>query len=143
MNAFAFWQGEEIGNATATYLADLTRGFSRIQTLSGSLTAIEIWNGETGWPTTGLASAHNTDFLLTTGQGGTNYGAAEASTENAEIFFKEGVCAALAWGFNVFYFEAFDEPWKPKSKGLTGAESDETHWGAYTAERVPKFSMRC
>lgn len=54
VNAFAFWQGQEIGNATATYLDDLMQAFTRIQHISGSTDAIELWNGETGWPTTGL-----------------------------------------------------------------------------------------
>lgn len=76
-------------------------------------------------------------------KGGSDYGSAIAGTDNAKTFFKQGVCAALEWGFNAFYFEAFDEPWKPKSKGDTGAQGDETHWGAYTAERVPKFSLTC
>lgn len=49
----------------------------------------------------------------------------------------------LAWGVNVFYFEAFDEPWKPKSVGDTGASSDETHWGAFNADRSSKFSLTC
>lgn len=75
--------------------------------------------------------------------GGSDYGSAIASTENAETFFKEGVCAAVAWGFSVFYFEAFDEPWKPKSIGDTGSSGDETHWGAYTADRKVKFSLEC
>lgn len=54
VNAFGFWQGQEIGNATATYLDDLMQAFTRIQQIAGSTDAIELWNGETGWPTTGL-----------------------------------------------------------------------------------------
>ena len=67
--------------------------FRRLQEISGSLDAIEFWNGETGWPTTG----------------GTNYAGAIAGTQNAATFFSQGVCGMLDWGINVFYFEAFDE----------------------------------
>ncbi|KAL9030130.1 MAG: hypothetical protein Q9196_001721 [Gyalolechia fulgens] len=117
---------QDINNATATYLDDLQQAIGHVQNLVG-LNTIEIWNGETGWP----------------GDGGSDYGDAHASTVNAEKFFKTGVCAALAWGVNVFYFEAFDESWKPNSIGDTGAEGDETHWGAFTDSRTPKFSLTC
>ncbi|KAL9112219.1 MAG: hypothetical protein Q9187_007803, partial [Circinaria calcarea] len=97
-NAFSYWQAQELSNSTHSYIDDLFQAFARIQSVAGT-TDIEIWNGETGWPC----------------DGGSNYGAAVASTKNAQSFFQEGVCAALDWGFNVFYFEAFDEPWKPAS----------------------------
>ncbi|KAL8945424.1 MAG: hypothetical protein Q9211_000058 [Gyalolechia sp. 1 TL-2023] len=126
VNAFGYWQQQDINNATATYLDDLQQAIGHVQNLVG-LNTIEIWNGETGWP----------------GDGGSDYGDAHASTVNAEKFFKTGVCAALAWGVNVFYFEAFDESWKPNSIGDTGAEGDETHWGAFTDSRTPKFSLTC
>ncbi|KAL8739080.1 MAG: hypothetical protein Q9181_000262 [Wetmoreana brouardii] len=126
VNAFGYWQHQDINNATATYLDDLQQAIGHIQRLAGPNKA-EIWNGETGWP----------------GDGGSDYGDAHASTVNEEKFFKTGVCAALAWGVNVFYFEAFDETWKPKSTGDTGAKGDETHWGAFTDSRTPKFSLTC
>ena len=140
MNAFGYWQGQLISNATATYLDDLQQAYGHIQDVAGSTTSIELWNGETGWPTDGMT--HNflyrdlADFIL----GGTNYGAATAGTANAETFYKQGVCAALDWNFNVFYFEAFDEPWKPASTGADGQPGNENHWGAYNADRSPKFS---
>ena len=49
----------------------------------------------------------------------------------------------LAWGVDVFYFEAFDESWKPLSKGDNGQMMDETHWGLFTADRKPKFDTTC
>jgi glucan 1,3-beta-glucosidase len=49
----------------------------------------------------------------------------------------------IGWGYNVFYFEAFDEPWKPKSIGENGLAADETHWGAMTADRQSKYSLKC
>lgn len=54
VNAFGYWQGQDIKNATATYLDDLMQAFVHIQDLAGSSDEIELWNGETGWPTTGL-----------------------------------------------------------------------------------------
>ncbi|MCJ1226032.1 glycoside hydrolase 3 protein, partial [Toensbergia leucococca] len=50
VNAFAYWQGQNIKNATATYLDDLQQAFGKIQEKAGSVDAIELWNGETGWP---------------------------------------------------------------------------------------------
>ena len=52
-------------------------------------------------------------------------------------------CGALDWGVNTFFFEAFDEPWKPHSTGDNGQASDETHWGAMHADRSQKFSLKC
>ena len=78
--------------------------------------------------------------------GGSNYhddkyeGTAIAGTENAQTFYREGVCAALDWNVNVFYFEAFAEPWKPASKGLNGREGHETHWAAFDVNRNPVIS---
>jgi glucan 1,3-beta-glucosidase len=93
-NAFAYWQGKNVGSgAEFTYFDDIQQALGHIQEISGSLDGIEFWNGETGWPTTG----------------GTDYGAAVASTQNAATFYSQGVCGMLDWGVNVFYFEAFDE----------------------------------
>lgn len=127
-NAFSYWQGADVGaGAVYTYFDDIQQALGHIQELSGSLNKIEFWNGETGWPT----------------DGGTNYGAATAGTKLASQYFQEAVCGMLDWGVNVFYFEAFDEPWKPASIGDNGSKQDETHWGAMTAERGMKFSLKC
>lgn len=47
------------------------------------------------------------------------------------------------WGFNVFFFEAFDEPWKPHAIGEDGSEAPETHWGGMKADRAPKYPLKC
>lgn len=49
----------------------------------------------------------------------------------------------LAWGVDVFYFEAFDETWKPESVGDNGKPMDETHWGLFTDKRTKKFDASC
>lgn len=51
VNAFAYWQAQDISNASATYFDDTQQAIGRIQDLAGSTDAIEIWTGETGWPT--------------------------------------------------------------------------------------------
>ncbi|PGH21508.1 hypothetical protein AJ80_03176 [Polytolypa hystricis UAMH7299] len=128
VNAFAFWQGQDIKNATATFFDDMMQAINHIQQLAGSNAKdIYIATGETGWPT----------------DGGTDYDDAKAGTANAKRFHDEGVCGMLAWGVDVFFFEAFDEPWKPKSMGENGYAADETHWGMYTADRKPKYTVSC
>jgi glucan 1,3-beta-glucosidase len=50
-NAFSYWQGQDIRNATATYFDDMMQAIGHIQEVSGSLDAIHVMTGETGWPT--------------------------------------------------------------------------------------------
>jgi len=126
VNAFGYWQGQDISNATHQYFDDLMQAFQHIQQISGG-NKIELWNGETGWPS----------------DGGSDYGAAKASTKNAATYFSQAVCGMLSWGYNVFFFEAFDEPWKPHAVGDSGSAGDETHWGAMTADRQSKYSLKC
>lgn len=47
------------------------------------------------------------------------------------------------WDVNVFVFEAFDEPWKPDTEGDGGVSANEKHWGAMTADRRPKYNLKC
>jgi len=128
VNAFAFWQGQGLSNATKTYFDDIMQAFGHIQTQAGGPSkAPELWNGETGWPT----------------DGGSDFGAAKAGTANAKAYYQSAICGMLAWGVNLFYFEAFDEPWKPDSIGDNGQPADEKHWGAMDAYRATKFSLQC
>ncbi|KPK53851.1 MAG: glycosyl hydrolase, partial [Gammaproteobacteria bacterium SG8_31] len=39
----------------------------------------------------------------------------------------------------VFFFEAFDEPWKGDPDNPLGAEK---HWGLFTVDRMPKQAMQ-
>jgi glucan 1,3-beta-glucosidase len=50
-NAFSYWQGQDISNGTASYFDDIQQAIGHIQEVSGSLDAIHVMNGETGWPT--------------------------------------------------------------------------------------------
>jgi glucan 1,3-beta-glucosidase len=56
INAFAFWQGAGGENATHVYLNDMFQAISHIEKVVGGSDKIEIWNGETGWPTAGESS---------------------------------------------------------------------------------------
>ncbi|OGM44307.1 glucan 1 [Aspergillus bombycis] len=113
-NAFAYWQGSDINHATKTYWNDTTLALERIENAAGdNKDKIIFANGET------------------------------AGTQNAARYWKEAVCSMLKWGVDVFYFEAFDESWKPTSIGDNGEEKDETHWGLFTADRKAKFDLSC
>lgn len=128
INAFAFWQGASTENATHVYLDDMYQAVAHIEKIAGGSDKMpEIWNGETGWPTAV----------------GTDYGEAKGGLENAAAFYANGFCSLIDWGFNAFYFEAFDEPWKPSSIGDNGKAADETTWGAMTTDRKTKFSLKC
>lgn len=126
VNAFGFWQGQDISNATHQYLDDIVQAYRHIEQVSGGQ-KIEVWTGETGWPS----------------DGGSNYESATAGTKNAATYYSQGLCGMINWGFNAFFFEAFDEPWKPASVGTNGAAADETHWGVMTADRKSKYSLKC
>lgn len=128
INAFAFWQGAEGANATWVYFDDMAQAISHIEEISGGVDKVpEIWGGETGWPTAV----------------GTDYEKAKGGLENAEAFYHQGYCALLRYGYNAFYFEAFDEPWKPTSVGDNGKAIDETTWGVMDVNRKPKFDLAC
>jgi len=125
VNAFGFWQGQDISNATHQYFDDIMQAYAHIASVGGG--SIEVWTGETGWPS----------------DGGSDFSAAKAGTKNAATYFSQAVCGMLGWGYNVFFFEAFDEPWKPKSIGDNGVAADETHWGAMTSDRQSKYPLKC
>ncbi len=74
---------------------------------------------------------------------GGKYGEAVPSVDNAQTFWKEGICFLRTWGIDIFAFEAFDEPNKPVSKGENGESKDERHWGMYSATREPKYDLSC
>ncbi|RMD43246.1 hypothetical protein DV735_g1884, partial [Chaetothyriales sp. CBS 134920] len=120
-NGFAYWQYQEISNATKTYFDDMAQALNRVQELTGSLDAVHFINGD----------------------GGSDAGAAKAGTDNEAAYWKSAVCGLLDWGVDLFWFEAFDEPNKPDAIGTNGQVASEQHWGSFTSDRQPKFDMRC
>ncbi|KAI9759028.1 MAG: glycoside hydrolase 3 protein [Chaenotheca gracillima] len=126
VNAFSYWQGQDITNATGSFFDDIMQATARIQSTKGSVNGIDIKVGETGWTTEG-----------------TTYESAQPSVKNAQKFWKSGVCGMLDWGVDVFAFEAFDESWKPDSVSDNGTPADEKHWGVFDANRAPKYDISC
>ncbi|KAI0172512.1 glycoside hydrolase family 17 protein [Hypoxylon sp. FL1284] len=125
-NAFSYWQGQVLANATGSFYDDMYQAFGRIQEKAGGTDKVELWVGETGWPTAG-----------------DRYQNAQPGLKAADTYFSQAVCGMLDWGFNVFFFEAFDEEWKPPSVGEDGSVADETSWGAMTADRKAKYNLKC
>jgi exo-beta-1,3-glucanase (GH17 family) len=54
-------------------------------------------------------------------------------------YFRELSEWATAANVTVFFFEAFDEPWKGDENNPAGAEK---HWGLFNVDRAPKQAMR-
>jgi len=126
-NAFSYWQGQELSNATHSFFDDIMQAFGHIQDVAGSASdGPELWVGETGWPTAG-----------------STYQSAVPGTSSAQTYWQQAICGIMDWGVNVFSFEAFDEPWKPVSTGADGSVADETHWGVWNSDRSSKFSLSC
>lgn len=125
-NAFSYWQGQATNNATGSFYDDIYRAFGKIQERANSTDKIELWVGETGWPTKG-----------------DKYQNAQPGVTQAATFYKQAICGMLDWGFNVFVFEAFDEAWKPKTAGEDGTIADETSWGVMTSDRKAKYDLKC
>lgn len=151
-NAFAYWQGTAADKAHKTYFNDMAGAMKHIQKLTGDKASkIKVINGETGWPT-GMffhlqlllgVLLYAKYFFFFCLDGGTDYEAAKAGTKNAETFWKKGVCGMLDWGVDLFYFEAFDESWKPDSTGDNGQPQSEKYWGLFTDDRSSKFDTSC
>ncbi|QLG72945.1 hypothetical protein HG535_0E00290 [Zygotorulaspora mrakii] len=121
-NAFSYWQGQTMNNASYSFFDDIMQALQTIQSTKGS-TDITFWVGETGWPSDG-----------------TNFESAYPSVNNARQFWREGICSMRAWGVNVIVFEAFDEDWKPNTSGTSDVEK---HWGVWTSENSLKYSLDC
>ncbi|RPA91297.1 glycoside hydrolase [Choiromyces venosus 120613-1] len=120
-NAFSYWQGQKMGNATASFSDDIMQALAHIQQVKGD-DAFDFWVGETNWPT-----------------GGKNFEDSIPSTENARTYWRDAICGIRGWGINVFVFEAFDEHWKPVEK-----DNDvENHWGVWDSNRKPKYELTC
>lgn len=64
---------------------------------------------------------------------------ARASEENQARYYRELQEWAAANNVTVFFFEAFDEPWKGNPDNPMGAEK---HWGMFNVDRTPKAIAR-
>ncbi|ODQ52251.1 glycoside hydrolase [Saitoella complicata NRRL Y-17804] len=123
-NAFPYWQSIGIDSAGSSFFNSISSALASIQSVNANA---KFYVGETGWPTEG-----------------TTLGSAVPSVDNAQQFWKEGVCAMREWGVDVFVFEAFDEPDKASATSDGGVSSDvESHWGVFTSDFSKKFSLDC
>ena len=59
----------------------------------------------------------------------------QASETNQARYYRELHEWARTTNTTVFFFEAFDEPWKGDSNNALGAEK---HWGVFNVDRTPK-----
>jgi glucan 1,3-beta-glucosidase len=51
-NAFAYWQGSTIQNASNVYFDDMNQAINHVRQIAGNNAKnIHFLNGETGWPT--------------------------------------------------------------------------------------------
>lgn len=121
-NAFSYWQGQTMDNSSYSFFDDIMQALQKIQTTKGE-TDITFWVGETGWASEGTA-----------------FDQAVPSVENAETFWKHGICAIRGWGINVIVFEAFDEAWKPDTSGTSDVEK---HWGVWDSNYKLKYDLGC
>ena len=63
----------------------------------------------------------------------------QASEANQTRYYNEILEWATASNTTVFFFEAFDEPWKGNPDNADGAEK---HWGIFFVDRTPKQVMQ-
>jgi exo-beta-1,3-glucanase (GH17 family) len=62
-----------------------------------------------------------------------------ASEANQARYFRELSAWAGATNITIFFFEAFDEPWKGDANDPLGAEK---HWGLFNVDRTPKQVLK-
>lgn len=121
-NEFPYWQGQDSNNMTNSFFDSVTQALQHIETVKGT-DNFNFWVGETGWPTDGE-----------------NYGSATPNVQTAEQYWKEAVCGIRGLGVNVFFFELYDESYKPAEQGKSSVER---HWGILNSDGSPKYDLSC
>ncbi|MDM7926363.1 MAG: glycosyl hydrolase [bacterium] len=112
VHTYPMWGGSDIDSA-------MTHTVRHVESVQKALPGKTIVIGEAGWATYTVGPAH----------------APRAGDEDKqERYFRELHAWAKANGINVFYFEAFDEPWK--------GSGTEGHWGLFSEGRKAKKAMR-
>lgn len=114
VHTYPIWEGKTIEEALS-----FTR--ANIQQVHEALPGSQIAVLEAGWPTT------------------SNEFPNQASEGNQERYYRELKDWAESTNTTVFFFEAFDEPWKGDPDNPLGAEK---HWGLYFEDRTPKAGKR-
>ena len=114
VHTYPAWENKTIDEALAYTIENM----ERVQAaLPGKPMAIL----EAGWATTSVEFAD------------------QASEANQARYYRELDDWARKANVTVFFFEAFDEPWKGDPNNPRGAEK---HWGLFFVDRTPKQVMR-
>ena len=114
VHTYPAWEDKTIDEALAYTIENM----ERVQAaLPGKPMAIL----EAGWATTSVEFAD------------------QASESNQVRYYRELNEWATGANVTVFFFEAFDEPWKGDPNNPRGAEK---HWGLFFVDRTPKQVMR-
>jgi len=114
VHVYPLWEGQDIDSAIVYSIAN-------IQEVRDSLPESRIVITEAGWAT--IASEFGD----------------RASEEKQELYFNQLISWAEEMNYTVFFFEAFDEPWKGNPDNMLGAEK---HWGIFNVDRTPKLVMQ-
>jgi exo-beta-1,3-glucanase (GH17 family) len=114
VHTYPIWEGQDIDTALAYSIGN-------IRAVHDSLNGPRIVITEAGWAT--LASEFGE----------------RASEEKQEIYYNQIMSWAEEMNYTVFFFEAFDEPWKGDPGNPLGAEK---HWGIFNVDRTPKKVMQ-
>jgi exo-beta-1,3-glucanase (GH17 family) len=114
VHTYPAWEDKTIDEALAYTIENM----ERVQAaLPGKPMAIL----EAGWATTSVEFAD------------------QASESNQVRYYRDLEDWATGANVTVFFFEAFDEPWKGDPNNPRGAEK---HWGLFFVDRTPKQVMR-
>ena len=110
VHTYPAWEEKEIDEALAYTIENIDR-------VRAALPDKPIAILEAGWATTAIEFPDR------------------ASEENQTRYYRELEGWATATNTTVFFFEAFDEPWKGNPNNPDGAEK---HWGIFFVDRSPK-----
>jgi len=110
VHSYPAWEGKTIEQGLAYTIEN-------VQRVNAALPGHPIAILEAGWATTAAEFAD------------------QASEANQSRYYRELRDWAQATNTTVFFFEAFDEPWKGDPNNPHGAEK---HWGLFFADRTPK-----
>ncbi|EGV16539.1 glycosyltransferase family 2 protein [Thiocapsa marina] len=105
-----YWEGVPVDDA-------VDYAVSRFNEVKKAFPTKDVIIGEVGWPSNGRRNR-----------------GAEASLTNQTRFLRRFLAHAEQAGYVYYVMEAFDQTWKARIEGATGA-----YWGVYNTDREPKF----
>ena len=114
IHVYPVWEGQDIETG-------LSYSIDNIQEVKDSLPEARIVITEAGWATTASEFGER------------------ASEEKQERYYNEIMNWADEMNYTLFFFEAFDEPWKGDPSNPIGAEK---YWGLFKVDRTPKKVMQ-